>query len=816
MFNLSDDDALWKVFEIKEKDYTPRDWRKPLDPSERPKNTKPIPQSGDIDRLCGYVCDIIHSNPLDHYTVLVIDRDEDGMATVSGIFPNIALYDSLVIDGEWYEHSSFGMQFRAHSYTVTPPTDALMIEQYLASGIIPGIAAATARKMVDKFGDKTLDILLTAPEKLAEVRGISLDKAKKLSEAYAERQYLQALVMFLQKYNISAGYAQRIYDSLGSSCINTIEKNPYVLADSVDGISFQSADVIAHSMGLPKNSLNRISSCIRATLKDAAYAQGHTYLSRQSLIDEIVYRLDVSEDEVENALTMLLANGAAVEDKTDGERVCYLRMFHSAEQYTAKRLVTMSHIMLKNKLSEADTDKAIDEYEKRSGTQLALQQRNAVHSAVSSGLMVLTGGPGTGKTTTVKAIIAVLQSMRLSISLAAPTGRAAKRMAQVTGMSASTIHRLLGTQMINGKPVFVHDEDDPLKADVVILDEMSMVDILLMSAFLKALKRGARLILCGDSDQLPSVGAGNVLRDIIASDAVPVIKLDKIFRQAEESLIITNAHKINRGEMPELRVHDNDFFHMERADDENAVITVKELYKNRLPKAYGVNPFTDIQILSPTKKGLTGTKNLNRVLQEFINPPSRDKGEFKHGQVIFREGDKVMQTKNNYDIEFELTTATAATPKDERRGNGIFNGDIGIIESINNDGKYMTIIFDEDKRVDYPFSGAEDLDLAYAITVHKSQGSEFDYVIMPVCANIPRLMSRNLFYTAVTRAKKMVILVGKAQIVGYMVLNDNIHSRYTALSERMSDVRDRLISMASAAGIDLNEDEKKDENTDEN
>ena len=431
-------------------------------------------------------------------------------------------------------------------------------------------------------------------------------------------------------------------------------------------------------------------------------------------------------------------------------------------------------------MSEDEAEKAIDRFEAANDITLASQQRNAVVTALSSGVMVLTGGPGTGKTTTIKTIIRLLEEFKLNIALAAPTGRAAKRMTQVTGIEAKTIHRMLGMQMVGAGQVFTHDEEHPLLADVIILDEVSMVDVKLMSSFLRAVKPGARLILSGDSDQLPSVGAGNVLKDIIDSKIVPVIELNRIFRQAEESLIIVNAHSINRGELPDLTSKTNDFFFLRRHNPEQSAMTIVDLFKNRLPKSYGVNPVTDIQVLSPTKKGIAGTINLNRLLQLHINPPGQGRAEHTYGNTIYRVGDKVMQTKNNYDMPYTRDAGD--------NGLGIFNGDMGIVEEINNHDKYMTIIFDEDKRVEYPFTNLDEIDLAYAITVHKSQGSEFPMVIMPVCAYNPMLMSRNLFYTAVTRARQMVVLVGSEKTVMNMTYNNTYRKRYTGLAERITGI----------------------------
>lgn len=731
--------------------------------------------------VSGVVEEIIYSNQDNGYTICDIDCGDDGLVTATGTMPYLSEGETVTLSGSWITHPDYGEQFRVIYYETRRPTDEESILRFLSSGIIPGIRSATAQKLIAEFGEETLDVLLSQPDKVAKIKGISKEKAHKMSEAYAQQQSMQSIVIFLQKYNISPATAVRVNTILGTNSVSLIKANPYILADRVEGISFNTADTIAFDMGLPKNSPARISSGIRYILRDAAYQNGHTYLPRTVLIDDAAYKLRVTENEVDGALSELISNRSIIADTVHGETVYYLHPYYEAEYYVARRLVSMAGHTQKYTMSIADAEKAIADFEQHSEITLAAQQKNAVISALSTGLMILTGGPGTGKTTTITTIIELLNSMKLSIALAAPTGRAAKRMSQVTGLGAKTIHRLLGTQMNGGMQIFTHDEENPLQADVIILDEVSMVDIQLMSSFLHAVKYGARLILCGDSDQLPSVGAGNVLKDIISSGAVPVIKLDRIFRQAQESLIIVNAHKINRGELPELKVRSSDFFFLRRSTPEQSASTVIDLYCNRLPKSYGINPLTDIQVLSPTKKGIAGTVNLNKLLQSQINPPNHEKQEHRYGNTIYRTGDKVMQTKNNYDMVYvRIDTGEESM--------GIFNGDMGIIRTIDNNAKSMTIIFDEDKKVEYPFTNLDELDLAYAITVHKSQGSEFHTVIMPVCMFNPMLMSRNLFYTAVTRAKNMVVLVGSEKTVINMTLNNTYRQRYTSLDEKLAAI----------------------------
>ncbi len=724
--------------------------------------------------------EIIYTNEDNGYTVMQASyADGHDYFTAVGTLPCINEGQYLNITGYWTTHFDYGDQFRVEYYEAVMPSDTETILRYLSSGIVEGVRQATAKKLVDAFGTETLNIMLTAPEKMAELKGISMDKAMKISESYKQLQSVQNLVIFLQKYQISPSIAMKVHDIFGSRAVEIIEKNPYSMSDLVSGVSFNTADMIAYNMGIPKNSPLRIRSGIKYLMQTAAYQDGHTYLPRQLLIEDSAYRLNITEDEAEQALDALAEERELIFDVLHREKIYFLKELYEAEMYIASRLTVMAQTPQKHMLTAIQTEERIAALSPN--IELAAEQKNAVITATSTGCMVLTGGPGTGKTTTVNTIIRVLEDMRLSVALAAPTGRAAKRLSQITGLEAKTIHRLLCTEYKNGVHTFTYNETNPLKYDVLILDEVSMVDTPLMCSFLKAVKSGARVILCGDSDQLPSIGPGSVLKDIIESDSVPVIKLNKIFRQAEQSLIIVNAHRINRGEMPDLTTKTNDFFCLRRSNSASISMTVKDLFLNRLPKSYGVNPISEIQILSPTKKGDIGTVNLNRLLQEAYNPPSPEKNDHIYGNLTFREGDKVMQTKNNYDMVYKRENG------DE--GTGIFNGDMGIVEHIDKMGKFMTVLFDEEKRVDYPFSALDELDLSYAITVHKSQGSEFPIVIIALGRFMPRLMTRNLFYTAVTRAKDMVILVGSDITAQNMVQNAFTKKRFTALSQRMADVK---------------------------
>lgn len=732
--------------------------------------------------ITGRVYEIIYQNSDNGYTVCEIDSSTDGLFTATGYMPYIGEGENISVTGVWAMHPEYGEQLRVTYYESILPTDEESIIDYLSSGIISGIRLATAKKIVDTFGTDTLNIMLTDPMRLAEIKGISEAKAQKIGESYLKLQSMQSILMFLRQYGISNNLAFKVHQTLGSAAVEQIKENPYILADRVDGISFKTADYIAHLRGIPKNSPLRISSGIKYILETCAYNQGHTYLPRTMLISNIMAQLGVTCEEAENGITNLELLHEIYCDMVNGEEVCYLAAYYIAENYVARRLAALSSYPPPYTLSEKESEEVIAEAEAADGIELDKEQRRAVLAAINYGLLVITGGPGTGKTTTINTIIKALSAMQLSIALTAPTGRASKRMSQVTGFDAKTIHRLLGVKPGNDTEMrmFAYNESNPLPYDVIIVDEVSMVDIQLMYSFLKAVKRGAKVILCGDSDQLPSVGPGNVLHDIINSQLIPVIRLERIFRQAEESLIVVNAHKINCGEMPEIRTRDTDFFFMSRSSADLTFATIIDLYKSRLPKRYSINPISSIQVLSPSKKGITGSVNLNHELQNALNPPDMLKQEYAFGKTVFRVGDKVMQVKNDYDIVW--------TTPDGESGTGIFNGDMGIIDSISVKDRQMTIIFDDDKETEYSFSDLDKLDLAYAITVHKSQGSEFPIVIIPVCRYAPMLMCRNLLYTAVTRAKNMVILVGSDSACKTMIQNNDEKKRYTGLCSKLKNI----------------------------
>ena len=739
-----------------------------------------------IKRVEGDVLEIVYENPENGYTVCEIDSLEEGIFTATGYMPYLSEGERVALTGSWVNHPEYGEQFKIEYYESVLPADEDAVLRYLSSGIVPGIREATAIKLVEHFGGEVLNIILTEPLRLSEIKGISEQRARKIGDDFLNLQSMQNIVMFLQQYKISANMAVKVHQALGADAVERIKKNPYILSDMVDGISFKTADNIAYLMNIPKNNPERVRSGLRYFLLEAAYSSGHTYLPKEILIEHGAYNLEITPDEAENGLNSLVFSKDIHFDIIDNREVCYITGLFMAENYVTVRIASLSENTLECNLDDEEIEEEIEKIAKDSGIELAPEQFLAAQTAVKSGCMVITGGPGTGKTTTINTIISLLKGMRLNIALAAPTGRAAKRMGEVCAMEAMTIHRLLGVQRIEGENghVFSHDEENPLSYDVIIVDEMSMIDISLMSALLKAVKPGARVIMAGDCDQLPSVGPGNVLKDIISSGVVPVIRLMQIFRQAQESLIVVNAHRINNGEMPEIDRHDSNFFVLQRANSEMTINTIVDLYKNRLPKSYHLKPIYDIQVLSPSKKGVTGVVALNNILQKEINPPDLTKQETSHGKTIFRVGDKVMQTKNNYEITW--------LRDDGEEGSGIFNGDMGIIASISATDKCMNIVFDDNKLVKYDFSGLDELELAYAITVHKSQGSEFPVVIMPLSSFAPMLMCRNLFYTAVTRAKKMVVLVGNVQAAEKMVANISERKRYTGLCEKLRNTKEKL------------------------
>lgn len=737
------------------------------------------------ETINGTVEDIIYNNSENGYTVFSVENDGDEVVCV-GTLPDIHTGENVKLTGSWTMHSTYGLQFQVEYYEKTMPESIEGIEKYLASGIITGIGKKTAKRIVDRFGEASFYVIEEKPERLVEIRGITYEKAMKISQIFIQQNELRKTMMFLQKFGVTPSYAMRIYKKYKDKTMTIIEKNPYKLADDIFGIGFKMADKIASASGFSPDSPERIKAGIKYILNQASL-DGHVFLPLEELTAKTVEILSVNEVLVENALRELQIEHQIWRDKADEQtqgRV-YLNIYYYAEVSVAKKLLELYEN--KGIYSDEYYNGLISKAEEKTGIELAEKQKEAVMEALTQGVLVITGGPGTGKTTIINTIITLLEDDEKKIVLSAPTGRAAKRMTEATGHDAQTIHRILGITYMDDdsrRQVFDKTEDDPIDADVIIIDESSMVDILLMSSLLKAVKTGTKLILVGDVDQLPSVGAGNVLKDIIQSGIIKVVRLTEVFRQARESAIVMNAHRINNGQMPVLNEKEKDFFLVKRSNSFDAVNTVKELITKRLPAFSGCDPFNDMQVLTPMRKGQLGVYELNKYLQETLNPPSRSKTEKVFKNYILRQGDKVMQIKNNYNIEWKLYERGHQVDA----GLGIFNGDCGIIEKIDNDDETVTVLFDDGKKVVYDFMQLDELELSYAVTIHKSQGSEYPVVIIPLISGPPMLLSRNLLYTAVTRAKKLAVIVGLADTIKKMVDNDREIKRYSTLDYRIKNI----------------------------
>ena len=727
-----------------------------------------------IEKLEGSVEQIVFCNEDNGYTVCDMALEDD-IVTVCGIMPMLCEGDRLCVYGKWVHSAKYGRQFSVEQYERVMPADIASMLRYLSSRAIKGIGPKTAAKIIEEFGEDSFDVIENHPEWLANIKGISTKVALAASESFKEQAGIRSAMMFFREY-FGASTTVRIYKKWGSSSVDIAKKNPYRLCNEIEGIGFERADALANSLGLQNDNFDRIMSGLSYVLIKSASYNGHVCLPREKLCEAGAELLEVSAEEADRAISELIRMGRFKYVLQGEAQMIYLAEAYDEEKYIAEKLTLLDKMCATVDVS--DIDRFIEREEAKAGIEYASLQKKAISDALRYGVMVLTGGPGTGKTTVVRALIHIFDSMGYEIALAAPTGRAAKRMSEATAMEAKTIHRLLEMSYdIEGRSVFNRNEFDLLDEQIIIVDEASMIDSALMCALLKAIKPGARLIIIGDSDQLPSVGAGNVLRDIIESGRFATVRLCEIFRQAQESLIVTNAHAINRGEMPNLAVKDKDFFFLRRDRDRDIAATVVDLCKNRLPRAYGNMARNGLQVICASRKGEAGTENLNVLLQQALNPRERGKSEHSFRERIFREGDRVMQTRNNYDIAW-------VREYDGKEGNGIFNGDIGIIESIEVAEREMTVIFD-DRRVVYDFSLLEDLEHAYAITVHKSQGSEYPMVVMPMCTASQMLHTRNLFYTAVTRAQSMVILVGREDIIKEMVENNRRSMRYTGLCHRL-------------------------------
>ena len=744
-------------------------------------------------KLEGYVEHIIYRNEENGYSVLNLVSDGEEITTV-GIFHYISEGEFLELEGSYTEHPLYGQQFQAESFEMRAPRDAMAIERYLGSGAVKGIGAALSARIVRRFGSETIEIMEREPERLAEIKGISMRKAREIAEQMEEKRDLRQAMIFLQEYGISVNLSVRIYQKYGQEIYRIIKENPYRLADDIAGVGFRTADEIARRVGIREDSDFRIRSGVLYVLLSAS-GEGHTCLPEKQLLFRAKELLGVPEEAVERHLDSLSIERKIVRRMLpDGSGSDVPFVYASAYYYAELSVAAM---LCRLNLSVETTDTEIEQrlagLEKQSRIELDDRQREAVSEAVRNGLLILTGGPGTGKTTTINAMIQYFEAEGLDIFLAAPTGRAARRMTEATGCQAQTIHRMLelsgGPDSLSGRAAFARNEENPLEADVIIIDEMSMVDIHLMQSLLKAVIPGTRLILVGDVSQLPSVGPGSVLQDLIRSGAFPVVRLTKIFRQAAESDIIVNAHKINRGEKVTLDNKSRDFFFLQRQDPNLILRVVLALVQEKMPR-YVNAQISDIQVLTPMRKGVLGVESLNRMLQRYLNPEAPDKPQIPFGHEmgengegtrgVLRTGDKVMQIRNNYQLEWEVRNRYGIAVD---RGLGVFNGDMGIVRAINTFSEEVTVEFDEGRTAVYSFRQLDELELAYAITVHKSQGSEYPAVVIPLLTGPRPLMNRNLLYTAVTRARSCVTLVGSAQTFQTMVENETEQKRYTGLCE---------------------------------
>lgn len=732
-----------------------------------------------MEKLAGYVEYIIYRNADNGYTVLNLVSGEEEITCV-GIFSAIAEGENIEASGDYTDHPTYGKQFKVESFEEKAPEDEEAIERYLGSGAIRGIGLALAARIVRRFKADTFRIIEEEPERLAEVKGISERKAMEIADQVNEKRDLRQAMIFLQQYGITMNLAVKVYQQYGQEVYGIIRENPYRLADDIEGVGFRTADEIAVRVGIRMDSDFRIRSGILYVLLQAS-TEGHTYLPEEELTRRTGQLLEVGEEQIEKQYMDLAIERKIIMKQGENQTQIYAASFYYMEANTATMLKQLN---VSYDVPDLEIEERVRRIEKQTGMKLDEHQMTAVKEAVRNGLLIITGGPGTGKTTTINTIIKYFEMEGLDIFLAAPTGRAAKRMSETTGFEARTIHRMLELNGgVDGAAGFERNEQNPLETDVVIIDEMSMVDISLMHALLKAVAVGTRLILVGDVNQLPSVGPGSVLRDIIRSHECNVVMLTKIFRQASTSDIIVNAHKINQGEEVTLDNKSMDFFFLKRYDADVIISVVLQLIKQKLPKFVDATPY-DIQVLTPMRKGLLGVERLNGILQRYLNPPSPQKREKEHGDILFREGDKIMQTRNNYQLEWEIRTKYGLSVD---KGTGVFNGDMGIVREINDFAETMTVEFDEGRMVEYPYKLLDELELAYAITIHKSQGSEYPAVVIPLLSGPSMLMNRNLLYTAVTRARKCVTLVGNEVTFAQMVQNTSQQKRYSGLCDRLKE-----------------------------
>lgn len=735
-----------------------------------------------MEFLNGIVEVIIFKSDDTGYVVSKVRINDKECISAVGIAPFLKEGQTIKMKGEWVQHKQFGRQFNIQEFEEVLPNSVEGIQKYLSSGIIHGIGPITAKKIVDKFKEKTLDILENHIEKLQEIEGIGERKFKIIYESYIEQKDLKDIIIYFQGHGVTINQCIKIYKKFGVNAKEIVVENPYILADEISGIGFLTADRISKSLGIELTSPFRIQSGIKHILNQFS-AAGNTYMPKDKLISEVSKILLISKELVEENIYNLALDTKIKIEKIDDNEVVFSLPYYYCELGVTNKIITLG---IENfRTINTDVEFEIESFERKNKMKFADSQREAIIGAFENGIEIITGGPGTGKTTIIKAIIEIYENNGMKVLLGAPTGRAAKRMTESTGREAKTIHRLLEMGVSEDEnSYYAKGESEPLEADVIIIDEASMIDIMLMHNLLKAIKLGTRLIIVGDADQLPSVGAGNVLKDLIESNFIKVVKLRDIFRQGKESLIITNAHKINNGEMPYINRKDGDFF-FENKDEANSILnTIIGLINRRLPNFNTKwDKYRDIQILTPTRKGPLGVQNLNNKLQEILNPKSSSKKEKESKDIVFREGDKVMQIKNNYSLKWVRINGEG-----DNEGVGVFNGDMGFIQTINNDEKTLTVVFDDERKVVYDYIYLDELELAYAITIHKSQGSEFKVIITPTFMGSPLLMNKNLLYTAITRAKELVVVVGTPKDLKYMVSNTRSMERYSSLKNRIIDI----------------------------
>ncbi|AXU73884.1 DNA-binding protein [Clostridioides difficile] len=729
-----------------------------------------------MEKLEGMISEIVFKNEDNGYTIAHLVNENDEIVVV-GCMPTLAIGESIEVEGKWVNHKIYGTQFEVNSFMPVTPSSLEGIYVYLSSGMIHGIGEKMAKRIIDKFGVDTLEVIQNSPEKLQEVEGIGSKKVKQIVKSYEEDRELRNIIIQLSPFGITPNYCLKIYKKYKSSAIEVINKNPYQLAEDIRGIGFKVADSIANKIGIDKNSKDRICQGILYTL-NKSLSNGHTYLPEHVLIQDSEKLLELNGEIIKECVMMLVYNQKIHIEKVNNENLIYLMPYYLAENGVCSQIVKLSQYEFED--LKIDIDNEINVLEEDKKIKLAEKQILAVKESVNSGVLIITGGPGTGKTTTINAIIDIFENNGKSVTLAAPTGRAAKRMSETSNKEAKTIHRLLEMGFSTDDDLtFFKDEEDPINSDVIIVDEVSMVDIILMYNLLRAIKLGTRVILVGDSDQLPSVGAGNVLKDMINSNIINVVKLNEIFRQAQESMIIVNAHKINNGEPLYLNTKGKDFFFIRKSTNEEILNEIIGLVNERLPKFYKVDKLKDIQVLSSMRKGELGVTNLNIELQKYLNKKEKFKVEESFSKRLFRVGDKVMQVKNNYTKKWE-------TEDQKESGEGIYNGDIGYVYHIDKDKKTIYILFDQTKIVSYLYDELDEIDHSFCTTIHKSQGSEFPVVVLPIAWAPPMLLSRNLLYTAVTRAKKLVVLVGDVKYLECMIKNNRVNQRYSNLGYKLN------------------------------